>query len=103
MNLIDSTLACEYDNSKFVKVVTVAHVDDEKRVGNSLVQIWKVFVQTLSTRFQDLVKNLKLRYGDYFAADDFLWLQSSILVEILKLGSVKIFKFELCRNLIEIG
>ena len=62
MNLIDSTLACEYDNSKFVKVVTVAHVDDEKRVGNSLVQIWKVFVQTLSTRFQDLVKILKLMF-----------------------------------------
>ena len=36
------TLACEDDNSKLVKVVSVAHVDDEKRVGNSLVQIWKV-------------------------------------------------------------
>ena len=42
MNLIDSTLACEYDNSKFIKVVTVAHVDGEKRVDNSLVQIGKV-------------------------------------------------------------
>ena len=27
---------------KLVEVVTVAHVDDEKRVDNSLVQIWKV-------------------------------------------------------------
>ena len=36
------TLACEDDNSKLVEVVTVAHGDDEKRVGNSLVQIWKV-------------------------------------------------------------
>ena len=36
------TLACEDDNSKLVDVVTVAHVDDEKRVDNSLVQMWKV-------------------------------------------------------------
>ena len=42
VNLIDVTLACEDDNSKLVEVVTVAHVDDEKRVDNSLVQIWKV-------------------------------------------------------------
>ena len=36
------TLACEDANSKLVKVVTVTHVDDEKRADNSLVQIWKV-------------------------------------------------------------
>ena len=36
------TLACEDDNSKLVEVVTVIHVDDEKRADNSLVQIWKV-------------------------------------------------------------
>ena len=36
------TLACEVDNLKNVEVVTVAHVDDEKRVDNSLVQIWKL-------------------------------------------------------------
>ena len=36
------TLACEDDNSKLVEVVTVTHVDDEKRVDNSLVQIWTV-------------------------------------------------------------
>ena len=35
------TLACEDDNSTFVEIVAVAHVDDEKRVDNSLVQIWK--------------------------------------------------------------
>jgi len=40
--LIDLTLACEDDNSKLDEVVSVAHVDDEKRVGNSLVQIRKV-------------------------------------------------------------
>ena len=42
VNLIDVTLACDDDNSKLVEVVTVAHVDNEKRVDNSLVQIWKV-------------------------------------------------------------
>ena len=36
------TLACEDDNSKLDEVVTVFHVDEEKRVDNSLVQIWKV-------------------------------------------------------------
>ena len=36
------TLACEDDNSKLVEVVTVVEVDDERRVDNSLVQIWKV-------------------------------------------------------------
>ena len=42
VNLIDVTLAGDGDNSKLVEVVTVAHVDDEKHVDNSLVQIWKV-------------------------------------------------------------
>ena len=42
VNLIDVTLACEDGNSKLVEVVTVVDVDDEKRVDNSLVQIWKV-------------------------------------------------------------
>ena len=37
VNLIDVTLACKVDNSKLIEVVTVAHVDDEKRVDNSLV------------------------------------------------------------------
>ena len=39
--MIDETLACEDANSKLVEVVTVANVDDEDRVGNSLLQIWK--------------------------------------------------------------
>ena len=42
VNLNDMTLACEDDNSKLVEIVTVTHFDDEKRVDNSLVQIWKV-------------------------------------------------------------
>ena len=36
------TLACDDDNSKLVKVVTVADVDAEKRVDDSLVHIWKL-------------------------------------------------------------
>ena len=36
------TLACEDGNSKLVEVVTVVDVDDEKRVDNSSVHIWKV-------------------------------------------------------------
>ena len=35
-------LACEDGNTKLFEVVTVVDVDDEKRVDNSLVQIWKV-------------------------------------------------------------
>ena len=36
------TLACEDANSKLVEVVTVVDVDDEDRVGNSLLQIRKL-------------------------------------------------------------
>ena len=36
------TLVCENANSKLVEVVTVADVSDEDRVGNSLLQIWKL-------------------------------------------------------------
>ena len=36
------TLACEDANSKLFEVVIVVDVDDEDRVGNSLLQIWKL-------------------------------------------------------------
>ena len=36
VNLIDVTLACEDAKSKLVEIVTVAHVDAEDHVGNSL-------------------------------------------------------------------
>ena len=52
------TLAFEDVYSKLVEVVTVAHVDDD----NSLVQ-------TLSTRFQGLVKILKLMFRQDFEAE----------------------------------
>ena len=35
-------LACEDTNSKLVEVITVADVDAEDHVGNSLLQIWEV-------------------------------------------------------------
>ena len=35
-------MTCEDANSKLVEVVTVADVDDEDRVGNNLLQIWKL-------------------------------------------------------------
>ena len=40
------TLAWEDDNSKLVDVVTVAHVDDEKRVDNSLVQVCSLVIKS---------------------------------------------------------
>ena len=36
------TLLYEDGNSKLVEVVSVAEVDDEGRVGNGLLQIWKL-------------------------------------------------------------
>ena len=42
VNLIDVTLAYRDANSKLVEVVTVADVDTEDHVGNSLLQIWEL-------------------------------------------------------------
>ena len=36
------TLACEDGKSKLVEVVTVVDVDEEDRVGNSLLLIWEL-------------------------------------------------------------
>jgi len=41
VNLIDVTLACEDAHSKLVEVFTVADVDAEDHVGNSLL-IWEL-------------------------------------------------------------
>ena len=113
VNLIDVTLACEDGNSKFVEVVTVVDVDDEKRVDNSLVQIWKVkFGHKVKFLFRlwgqgfkvwlrfwswSSGKILKLKFGHYFAADAWLWLWSSFLVEIL-VWFGQDFKFKFCQN-----
>ena len=41
VELIDVTLACEDAKSKLVDIVTVANVDDEDHVGNSLMHTWE--------------------------------------------------------------
>ena len=76
------TLACEDANSKLIEVVAVADVDYVERVGNSLLQIWKLrFGLKAELLFrlsaQGLVRSLKLKFGrdfgaevgQYFAAD----------------------------------
>ena len=42
VDLIDVTLVCDDANSKLVDFVTVADVDDEDHVSNSLLQIWEL-------------------------------------------------------------
>ena len=80
------TLASEVAKSKLVDVVTVADVDvdvdHEDCVGNSLLQIWKLRfgekgkllfrlgAQVLVMIFMSkLRQDLKLEFGQYFAAD----------------------------------
>ena len=84
VNLIDVTLVCEDAYSKLVEIVTVAGVKD--RVGNSLLQIWKLmrFGQKAKLLFQlwaqGLVKILKLKlrqelkqeFGHFFFSADVL-------------------------------
>ena len=82
VNLIDVTLACEDANSKLVVVVTVAEVDAEDHVGNSLLQIWELtFGPTAKLLFRlwaqgwsrfwswSSSKILKLEFVHHFAAD----------------------------------
>ena len=65
VNLIDVTMACEDGNSKLVEIVTVVDVDDEKRVGNSLLQVWTLklkvnfFVQSLVSVACDILAREK--------------------------------------------
>ena len=68
------TLACEDAHSKLVEVVAVADGDDENRVGNSLLQIWKLRFghrAKLSFRLsaQGLVRRLKLKFRRDFEAE----------------------------------
>ena len=65
------TLACEDANSKLVEVVTVADVDSEDHVGNSLLQIWELTFGPKTKLFfrlraQGLVKILKLKFRQDF-------------------------------------
>ena len=68
------TLACKDANLKLVEAVTVADVDDENRVGNSLLQIWKPrFAHKARLLFrlsaQGLVRSLKLKFRRDFEAE----------------------------------
>ena len=65
------TLACKDANLKLVEVFTVADVDDENRVGNNLLQIWKLTFGPKATLLfrleaQGLVKILKLKFRQDF-------------------------------------
>ena len=66
VNLIDVTLACEDANSKLVDIVSVAEVDAEDHVDNSLLQTWEL---TFRLRAQGLVKILKLEFVQHFDGD----------------------------------
>ena len=46
------TLACEDDNSKLVKVVTVTHDDDEKRADNSFCSYFEHKVSRFGQDFE---------------------------------------------------
>ena len=46
-------LACGDANSKLVEAVTVAHVDAEDHVGNSLLQIWELTFGHKTKLFSD--------------------------------------------------
>ena len=68
VDLINVTLTCKDANSKLV--VTVADVDSEDHVGNSLLQIWELtfglktkLFQTSSTRVgQDFEVEVQARF-----------------------------------------
>ena len=91
VNLIDVTLACEDGNSKLVEVVTVADVDAEDHVGNSLLQIWEVtFGPKAKLLFrlwaQGLVKILKLKFRQDFEAGVCSAFCRWCFVEVMKLN-----------------
>ena len=48
------TLACKDASSNFVEIITDADVDDEDRVGNSLLQIWELRLGQKLNFFQTL-------------------------------------------------
>ena len=70
---IDVTLAREDANSNLVEVVTFANVDDEDRIGNSLLQTWKLrFGHKAKLLFrlwaQGLVNIFKFKFRQDFQA-----------------------------------
>ena len=68
------TLVCIDANLILVEAVTVADVDDENCVGNSLLQIWKlIFGHKAKLLFrlsaQGLIRSLKLKFRRDFEAE----------------------------------
>ena len=92
-----------------LRFVTVANVDDEDCVGNSLLQIWELrfghkaftFVQTLSTRFGQYfevevqAKLLKLKFGQYFAAEAWWGYEVKVWSKDIEFGIWSRFVWEL--------
>ena len=67
-------MACGDANSKLFELVTVAEIDDQDRVGNRLLQIWKLrFGHKAELLFrlsvQSLVRSLKLKFRRDFEAE----------------------------------
>ena len=56
------TLAFEVANSKLVEVVSVADVDDDDRVGNSFLQIWKLIFGHKAELFSDFEHKVWSRF-----------------------------------------
>ena len=71
--MIDVTLAWADGNSKLVEVVTVVDVDDEDRVGKSLLQIWKLrFGLELKNRILKSIIKVGCPLSDFPILSDFL-------------------------------
>ena len=78
---------CEDASSKLVDVVTVADIDDEDRVGNSLLQIWELKAKLLFSLWpQGLVKILNLKFRQYFEAGVKLVFCRWCFVDVIKLN-----------------
>ena len=66
------TLACEDANSKLVEV-TVANVDSEDHVGNSLLQIWELTFELAIWLWQDeLNPRVRCAFGNVLVDESFL-------------------------------
>ena len=79
VNLIDVTLACEDAFSKLIEVVTVADVDSEDHVGNSLLQIWELKFGPKTKLFSDFEHKGWSRFWSWSSARFWNWSLFSIL------------------------
>ena len=101
--MIDGTLACEDATQNLLRLwlllmlmlrnvlTTVCCRFGSWSFGHKIEFLFRLWAQGSG-------EILKLNFGQYFAADAWLRLWSSILVEIPKLGLVKIMKFKFSRN-----